>query len=370
MNQTWAQQTMDRILAKLNKTSKEIGATFPHATTDGKYSNEKPQWWTNGFWPGTLWLGYQHSKNEDFKNIAQEIENNLDQVLNGFYEVDHDTGFIWMLSAVAQYKILGTEESRRRGLMAAHFLASRFNPKGNFIRAWNSKGREGWAIIDCTMNISIMYWASEQLEDPRLKHIASEFADTVVEYFIRPDGSVNHVLSFDPETGEFIESLGGQANAPDSAWSRGTAWAIYGLALAYYHTKDQKYLDAAKRAANFFISNLPDDYVPYWDFRVERTPETPRDSSAGSCTACGLLEIAQHVPECEAAVYKDAAYKILKSLTDNYSNLDNDADQSLIRMGTGNMPARGCINVGLIYGDYFYVEGISRLTGNTDIFWY
>ena len=42
----------------------------------------------------------------------------------------------------------------------------------------------------------------------------------------------------------------------------------------------------------------------------------------------------------------------------------------MLRGGTSHFPANSGVNVGLIYGDYFYMEGVSRLMGNKDIFWY
>lgn len=83
-----------------------------------------------------------------------------------------------------------------------------------------------------------------------------------------------------------------------------------------------------------------------------------------------MLEIAKHVPECEKAFYENTAQRILQSLTENYSNLQDDSRQELLRGGTGNFPAGVNINVGIIYGDYFYMEAISRLLGNDNIFWY
>ena len=105
----------------------------------------------------------------------------------------------------------------------ANILAGRFNIKGNFIRAWN-EDKYGWAIIDCLMNLPLLYWASEQINDPRYKHIAIAHTNTVLEYFIRPDGSVNHIVCFDKNTGEFVEVKGGQGYSPTSAWSRGASW--------------------------------------------------------------------------------------------------------------------------------------------------
>ncbi|MDD3767025.1 MAG: glycoside hydrolase family 88 protein [Eubacteriales bacterium] len=367
MDKAWAKNTMDRILTKLEKTMPEIGASFPHACVDDKYDNMHASCWTNGFWPGTLWLAYQYSKNEAFANTAKEIEEKLDEVIDGFYKLDHDVGFIWQLSAGPNYKFFKNEESKLRMLKVASVLASRFNLKGNFIQAWNHQ--LGWAIVDCTMNLPILCWASSETENPRYRYFAEAFAKTVANHFVREDGSVNHILSFDPDTGELIESIGGQGNAPDSAWSRGASWALYGLPLMYRHSGDKEFLTAAKKVAHFFIANLPEDFVAHWDFRVPRNEDTPRDTSATACAACGLLEIAKYVPEAEKEIYETAAKRMLVSLTDNYSNLDNNK-QCILTHGTSHCPENQNVNVGLIYADYFYVEGISRLLGNEDIFWY
>lgn len=367
-NKLWAESTMRRIIEKLDKTADEIGASFPHTTRGDAYNNEDVSWWTNGFWPGILWTAYLVSSNEKYARIANEIERKIDAVLNEYDLLDHDVGFLWLLSSGANYKITGNKESRNRLLKAASFLASRFNLKGNFIRAWNHT--KGYAIIDCMMNLPLLYFASEEIDDSRFNFIAEAHVNTVMKYFVRPDSSVNHIVSFNPESGEFIESVAGQGARADSAWSRGASWALYGLALAYRHLGDEKMLQKSKAVADFFMESSPEDFVAHWDFRVERNENTPRDTSAAACAACGMLELAEHLPENEAVVYKEYAAKILKSLTDNYSNLDNDKDQALLHSGTGNAPKNKNINVGLIYGDYFYIEGISRLIGNKKIFWY
>ena len=138
----------------------------------------------------------------------------------------------------------------------------------------------------------------------------------------------------------------------------------------YRHLQDEKYLNACKKVANFFIANLPDDMVAHWDFRVDREEDTPRDASATACAVCGMLELADHIGGPEGENYRDKAYQILRSLTDKYSNLDNDADQAILTHSTVSKPANKGINVGLIYADYFYTEAISRLMGNKELFWY
>lgn len=371
----WVNEAWEKVHEKVTRTSSRIGARFPHASVDGTYVLEAPYWWTAGFWPGLLWLLYRDSESKDdrYKDIAEACEQQLDEVLAGYDRLDHDIGFMWSLTSVARYKLLGEEQSRRRALLAASVLSGRFNIKGNYIRAWNpwSEGErnEGWAIIDCMMNLPLLYWASETTGDPRFKHLAMAHADTVLNYFIRTDGSVNHIVIFDPQTGEFESVNGGQGFAPNSAWSRGASWAIYGMALSYRYTGEARYLEAAKRVAHFFLANLPEDSVPHWDFRLPPGVERFRDTSAGACAACGLLEIARAVPEEESELYQAAGERILRSMFENYGAWDNQAEEGLILHGTSHYPERRNIDVPLIYGDYFFVEGLARLRGNAATFW-
>lgn len=115
--------------------------------------------------------------------------------------------------------------------------------------------------------------------------------------FVRPDGSVNHIVEFNPETGEFVCSYGGQG------------WGVYGFMISYIHTGKQEYLDTAKRIAHYIMANIPDDGIIPVDFRQPKEP-----AWEDSCDACvienGLIEIAKHVPELEKDMYLKAAVKI------------------------------------------------------------
>ncbi|MDF2921399.1 MAG: glycosyl hydrolase family 88 [Paenibacillaceae bacterium] len=370
----WAEEAWSKTVEKIGRTSRRIGDGFPHASVGGEYKLEPAYWWTAGFWPGLLWLVYRDTKEERLKELAESCERQLDQVVADYYKLDHDIGFMWTLTSVARFKLLGAEDSKRRALLAANLLAARFNVAGGYIRAWNPwrEGEEnaGWAIIDCMMNLPLLHWATEVTGDPRYKHIAMRHADMALQHFIRPDGSVNHIVIFDPATGEKLEVNGGQGYAPDSAWSRGAAWAIYGMSLSYKHTGEPRYLEAAKRVAHFFLANLPGDHVPHWDFRLPEGVPDYRDSSAGACAACGLLLIAGQVGEREAALYRQGGEWILHSLYANYGAWDADAkEEGLVLHGTSHFPERKNLDVPLIYGDYYFAEGLSLLLGHGELFW-
>lgn len=352
------------IQAKVDRMIALIGAKSPHvAGADGKYDDQRIDWWTSGFWPGLLWVMHEVTDEDRYKESAWEWDERLERQMLLPNSFDHDVGFHFLPTAVVKHRLTGDEDAKRRALFAANFLAGRFNLNGQFIRAWNGN-MHGWSIIDTSMNLSLLYWASLESGDPRFAQIATAHANTVLKHFIREDGSVRHIVCFDPLTGEYDETLGGQGAAPDSGWSRGAAWALYGMANTYRYTGDAAYLRASQRVAHYFLANLPEDHVPHWDFRASETLEgEPRDSSAGAIAASGLLELAGLLAEKEGRVYREAAERMIGSLYANYGTWDDAEHEAILKHGTGHKPAGQNVDVSLIYGDYFFVEAVAKLNG-------
>ncbi len=355
----------EKLDKKLSVVAERSRDKVPYTTENGTHvPRHDISWWTNGFWPGLMWLMYVGTKNETYKKTAERTEELLDEALEGFFGLHHDVGFMWHISAGVNYRITGNEKSKIRAMYAASTLAARYNLNAKIIRAWNSDPCV--AIIDCMMNIPLLYWASREIGDPRYKHIAMSHADTTMENHIRPDGSVKHIVEYDVETGEYVKEIGGQGFGEHSSWSRGQAWALHGFVLSYIHTGKQEYLDTAKRIAHYFIACVCDDYLPKADFR---SPEEPvlYDTTAGACAACGLIEIARNVPEHEGKIYYRAAIKLLKALDANFCNYEMDED-SIVQMGTERWTDKPetigkTTHIPIIYGDYYFAEAIYKLKG-------
>lgn len=365
------QEIIEKIDKKLQAECIRLGDQIPYMAKEGKYledmRKEKLSWWTNGFFAGMNWQMYHCTGNPLYMETARKTEQELDEALRLYVGLHHDVGFQFLHTAVADYRLTGNEESKVRGLHAANLLAGRFNPIGNYIRAWN-RGLPGWMIVDCLMNIPLLYWAAEEEQDPRYSYIADQHAHTALEFMQRGDGSCNHILVFDPSTGEIVERPGGQGYGEGSSWSRGQSWAIYGFALAYLHTKKPEYLDGAKRAAHYFISNIAlTDYVSLVDFRAPKEP-VYWDTSATACAACGLLQIAELVPELEKPLYYESAVKMLAALEEKHCDWNPENDGILLN-GTGTYGKLEDTHVSLIYGDYFFVEGILRLADKGFMIW-
>ncbi len=338
---------------------------------DGKYGDTKNVfWWTNGFWAGMLWQMYHATGDKAYMEEARKSEYRMDEALNAFTGLDHDLGFMFLHTAVADYRLTGDKDAYRRAMHAATILLGRFNSLGGYIRAWNPdydrvNGTIGLTIVDCMMNLPLLYWASEEMGDPRFRAAAVAHADKTLEFTLRPDGSANHKVVFDPETGEYISNPAGQGCASGSSWSRGQSWALYGMALSAHHTGDTKYLDAAKRTAHYFLAaSAMTGYVPLADFRAPKEPIV-YDTTAGMCAACGLLEIAEQVTELEKPLYIDGALKLLRAMKP-YCEWNPDKDGITTYCTRAYDSGR---HIHIIYGDYFLTEAILRLTGEDFLIW-
>ena len=364
---------LEEVAAKLHtKMTYAVGKArevdyIPYSTENGQWKPIHIHWWTNGFWPATMWQMYLATKDELYRDEAIRAEKMLDVNLVDFEGLSHDVGFMWLIQSGVRYALEGNKDSYARTMKAAQHLACRYNPNG-FIRAWNGEGRQGWAIVDCMMNLPLLYWASEVTGDPRFRLIAMKHADTAMDVFIRPDGSCNHIIIFDAETGEVLDNPGGQGYESGSSWSRGQAWALYGFTLSYLHTGKQAYLDAAKRVANYFISQITDDYIPRCDFRQPAEPVL-KDDTAGPVAAAGLLVLAQQLPELEAVTYYDVAVKMLRAMEKEDINWELN-DPALLQRCTSayhDIPGR---HMTMNYADYYFVEAINMLRGQKMLFWY
>ena len=337
---------------------------IPYTVRDGAWAPgpfDGICWWTNGFWPAQMWAMYRMTGEEAYRLEAERAEKMLDAAFCDYDHLHHDVGFMWLISSGASFRLTGNDQSRKRTLQAANLLAGRFNPAG-FIRAWN-EDRAGWAIIDCMMNLNLLYWASDYTGDPRFRKIAMIHADIAMKHFVRADGSCNHIVIFDPETGAFLDAPAGQGYAPGSSWSRGQAWALYGFALSFLHTGKKEYLETARIVADYFIRQIQDDWIPRCDFRQPEDDEL-KDACAGAIAACGLLELAKLTEEKQ---YFDAAVSMLRAL-DAHCSAWSDASPAILKNCTGSYHGNDH-PIAMNYADFFFIEAILKLRGDTFLFW-
>lgn len=328
--------------------------------------------WTSSFFTGMALLAWRETEDEYFLRQALRLAPVYhDKAFIAGYHSHHDMGFLYSLYSVALHKLTGDEQHREAGLAAAEALCQRFNPKGNFIRAWGRLGtdeQENMAIIDCMMNLPLLYWASNESGNPKFRDAAIRQADTTLKCFLRPDDSVYHAYRFDLKTGQPIGGDNYCGRSLDSHWARGTAWAIYGFALSHRHTGDTRYLDASLRLARRFNQELNGDAIPVWDFKLPAGESPLRDTSAAAIVACGYQEL-EKLGAADALITKTKDSLLRHLCTDGHLNFDEGCPGILRDGQVGSNGPGSAQNACTSWGDYYLMEALDRELHQGETWW-
>lgn len=350
---------------------------------DGFYQPTPNVNWTTGFWTGQIWLAYEWCLNEAAKKekLQEAGEVQIDSFLNRIdqkIEVDHhDMGFLYSPSCVAGYKLIKSEKGKEAAIKAADQLISRFHPVGEFIQAWGPMDQpENYRfIIDCLLNLPLLYWVTEETGDQKYRDIAEKHIHTAIANVVREDYSTWHTFFMNMETGAPDHGATCQGYRDGSAWARGQAWGVYGAALAYRYTGRKEYIEDFKHVTEYFLEHLPNDLVPYWDLEFGEGSTEPRDSSSASIAACGMLEMAKYLESDDAAYYTGIAKKLMNSVVNSYAVKDKKESNGLVLHSTYSKksPYNTCTPEGVdecnIWGDYFYMEALTRLSKDWNPYW-
>ena len=351
-------------------------------STDGIYKAIDNVEWTTGFWPGELWLAYLASDDETFAHAAGIFTESFLERIRKHIAVDHhDMGFLYTPSCVAAWMIKKDAHAREAALLAADNLVSRFQEKGGFIQAWGKMGADDnyRYIIDCLLNLPLLYWAEKETGRKLYREIALRHTATCLANSFRDDYSTYHTFFMDKETGKPVRGETCQGYKADSSWARGQAWAVYGLALAYRHTGERKYLDLFEPVSEYFMEKLPEDMIPYWDLIFTEGDE-PRDSSSASIVACGFLDAADSYEKMQeydkARKYRKLAKQLMKAIYDTCMVRSSEKGiNGLVKHGSYSKksPYNTCTPAGVdecvSWGDYYWMEALMRLGGSWNSWW-
>ncbi|MEM5477422.1 glycoside hydrolase family 88 protein [Pacificibacter sp. AS14] len=333
--------------------------------------------WVMGFLSGELWLAYQLTGDTVFSNAAQARRGAFRQMLDNRKAQDHDLGFVFSLSCVAQWQLTGDQTARSMGIEAARALVSRFREDGQYIQAWNPVGphdREqatfanGRMIADTIQNLALLHWAHRETGIADFREVADMHEATSLRHLVREDDTTFHTFCFDPATGAPLRGETHQGYADASCWARGQAWLIHGFANCYRVTGNPASLDAAVRLAGKFEDLLGDTAVPVWDFALPTDGTHPVDSSAAAVAAAGALMLCTLVPADQAPRWAALGYRILDGLLIDCDLTKVDGAQGFLAHGAGHVPA-GRGDAMLPYGDYYFMEALMRAQGHTAFFW-
>ena len=374
MTQSVIKDAIEKALEKIDKLWNDVHGNFAsHASVNNVYEendNYTSCGWNTGFWTGILWLAYEATGDEKYKERA------LSHIPSFFKRIDqklgvnhHDMGFLYVPSCVAAYKLTGNREAKEAAIKAADHLLTRYIEKGGYIQAWGNVGDQPRFIIDCMNNIPLLYWAALETGDKSYYDKAYSHAMVTINNIVREDSSTHHTFYFNhdgtPDRGATHQGAG-----DNSCWARGQAWLISGLPISYKYTKNQDMLPLFEKITNYFLNRLPSDYVPFWDLDFKDGANEPRDSSSAAIAVCGILEMLPHIKNEELkAVYMGAADKIMYSLYENYSSKNDPKSNGLLLHASYSIPHNLGVDECNIWGCYYYFEALMRMYKGIKAYW-
>lgn len=369
---------LDNAVAIIKEAAPDFVGMFPDdASVNGYYpkvdNNDGTPRWTTGFWTGMLWLAYELRGDEELRKIAEGHLESFRKRIDEKIGVDHhDMGFLYVPACVAAYKLTGNELAKEISIKAAEQLITRWREKGEFIQAWGSMSDEGECrlIIDCMINIPLLYWASEVTGDSKFHDIAYKHFKTTVKYIYREDGSTYHTYFFNGKTGEPLKGVTRQGWSDDSCWARGQSWGLYGIPLTDKYDDASFAYETYDAAVNFWANRLPKDFVPFWDLVFNDGDDMPRDSSAAAIAVCGLLERIKSTEDAEKkALYKDIADSMMRGLIEKYAYKPGDKTNGLLAHAVYSYKDEKGVDECNIWGDYYYMEALARYLTDWKLYW-
>ncbi len=337
---------------------------FPIYTHEGKWRHEGELWtdWTGGFCAGMMWQFHRRTGDPMWRERAERYSKLLEHRQHD--RKVHDLGFIFLNTYLPWYQLTGDAQLHDVLIQAGRTLAMRFQEKGQYLSSFI--GPES-LFIDIMMNVPIIFYAGLETNDEELLRVAQAHCRTTAHRIVRDDGSTTHEGIFDTQTGEFLRESTHQGKSADSAWARGLAWSLYGYSKCYGLTNDEFYLAISERNAAYWLTHLPPDHVPYWDFRADLSLPPPlgaqKESSAGAIAASGLLDLARQTRSPEAAArYRETALAMLDALTEpEYLAVNTAGWEGILKHGVYHTTKNLGVDESVMWGEFFFVEALTKV---------
>jgi unsaturated chondroitin disaccharide hydrolase len=354
-------RTMDFAAVQLRNLIENHPDYFPMYTENGKWKHGGEAWtnWCEGFLGGQLWLLYQHTGEDYWREKAEHYsllveDRKTDRTV-------HDLGFVFWSTWRRWYEFTGDESLNQIIIEAGKTMGLRFKENGQYLRSFVA---DESLFIDIMMNVGIIFHAAEETDDDNLWRIANQHCLTSRRYLVRGDGSTSHEGLFNLETGEFIRQSTHQGWRDDSSWARGLAWSLYGFGTAYGFSGDGRFLRTAQENANFYMERTPAHGVPPNDWE-EVDPQNPHESSAAAIAASGFFNLSRMVADpALSRLYENYALQIIDTLTEPaFLAIDTPGWEGILKQGMYHERRGLGVNESVMWGDYFFLEAVSKVLG-------
>ncbi|VXB65711.1 Unsaturated chondroitin disaccharide hydrolase [Arthrobacter sp. 9V] len=341
---------------------------IPVYTENGQWHFDDDAWapgWTSGFLTGLIWIFAERTGDPWWREQAEKYSLLVEPRKHD--DGTHDVGFLMTPSWGRWHELAPSEKTKDVLVTAGRTLAKSYNPAGKYLKTWVD---DGSSFIDIMMNVGIIFQAGALSGDEILTSIAAEHSLTSRRYLVRGDSSTIHEGWFNPKTGEFLRAETHQGYRADSCWVRGLTWAIYGFGTAYEWTGDTRFLDTARHCADYYIERTGDRIIPPNDFD-DPHPELQFEASAASIASSALLQLAEllhaHGQGIDAEPYENYARRTLARLsTPEFLGRAEEGWEGVIKQATYHRGNNLGVNESVMWGDYYFVEALHKLSKLTN----
>ncbi len=314
-----------------------------------------------GYLMGRLWLLHHHTHDEQFKKWALRV---LDPMVQDLTDrpfssqavgLDIYYGLCWAAEMTGSTKlkdaVMRASDLVIKGLWsdkAQLFFIGRVRLAANIVN------------IDAAACFFHFPWAARY--EPRFMDYWVKHNDSLLRIgLMRPDGSIYQVAYFDEAAHALLYYSTFQGYRPESTWARGQSWGMHNYTAAYESTGQQRFLDAAIRASDWWVKNVPSEWVPPYDFTDPARASLPKDSCAAAIAANSLIRLAEIRPEL-ASRYRPVAEGTMIELAKNYLSEGG----ILLHGSIGNVKSQGTMGARfpqedvIPFGNYYFVEALCR----------
>jgi unsaturated chondroitin disaccharide hydrolase len=351
-------QALDFAGAQCRKVLAKYPNYHPMYTVAGQWKKEGELWthWCEGFYPGIYWLLFQHTQDSFWRQHAEAASKRLEP--RRWDRKVHDLGFLFFSTYLRWYQVAGDPAHKHILIDAGRTLAMR-RQIGGYLASFI--GPES-LFIDIMMNVGIILWAARETDDETLRQIAIEHCRTTQKYLVRADGGTAHEGIFDVTTGAFQRESTHQGYAPNSTWTRGLAWAIYGFAAAHRLSGLTEFRDTAQRCADCYLRRASEHLVPPWDFDAPSGDVMQYDSSAAAITAAGLFDLVEQVDDPKLKErYRNAALTMLETLcSEQFLANKTPGWEGILKRGVYHIHKGLGVDESVAWGDHFFVEALVK----------
>ncbi len=344
---------------------------FPsYATHDLQWSYFDSGGWTSGFYPGCLWLAYELSGRNEFKDWAKKWTAGLEK--ETYNTGTHDLGFMFGCSFGNGIKSVSQNEARAYKdilVKAAITLDKRYSPKVGMLRCyWDeppfSQDTTLYpVVVDIMMNLELLFWGAEHGAPKSLREHAIRHALNTYRDFVRPDGGTYHVVRYNKDSGKIFNKGQLQGQDENSTWTRGHAWFIYGMTVCYRYTRGESFLEKACALADYFLKRLTPDNVSAWDFDSLPEFKNIKDASATAIASSALFELSTYVKDqTRKGKYLEKATAMLAALCSKEYLAEKENTNAILLHSTQYLTQPGNENTDkpAIFADYYFLEAMKR----------